>query len=266
MPAVVRTIPPVWALALSLALGALVAYRGPAWLDPLALLLAVISCLAGARGLRWLAGRWSMGSSRGRLVLVTAGLLLMVAWALTSALWASGRGADRLASRPELSSKGEQVWARLQIRGLSAEQTGFKGQTQQRVLVAVGPAWTEQGLRWEEPSLFQISLPRRSPPKPGEVWLAQLKLAPPLGLRNAGGFDAESWAFQADLAGQGRVVMDKGRPLMVRQGEQQDFWTWIERQRLAIRSVIQQALPDGRYVGVMTGLVVGDQKGIIPVD
>ncbi len=96
--------------------------------------------------------------------------------------------------------------------------------------------------------------------RPGERWLLSVRLRRPHGSLNPHGFDYEAWLFERNIraigyvrprAGSRRIADFVMRPAYA-----------IERLRLTIRDGMEKALPDAPYAGVLSALVIGDQRAI----
>ncbi len=96
---------------------------------------------------------------------------------------------------------------------------------------------------------------------PGQRWRLTVRLKPPHGTANPGGFDYEAWLFQRGIAATGYV-----RPSPVQQlGDA--AWSpalWAEATRQRVRQGFADRLPaqDYPYAGVLVALAIGDQKAI----
>lgn len=99
---------------------------------------------------------------------------------------------------------------------------------------------------------------------PGERWRLNVQLKRPHSNANPYGFDYEARLLQQNIRATGYVKDDKKldiknrllEPFVMTPGN------LIDRARSQLREHIQQALPDGRYTGMITALVIGDQQGI----
>jgi competence protein ComEC len=97
----------------------------------------------------------------------------------------------------------------------------------------------------------------------GDTWRLQVRLKPPHGFRNPGGFDYEAWLMQHRIRATGYV----------RQSDQNQIlatgWAYpLQRLRQAIRSQVSDALDDSpgqsQLKGVLLALVIGDRSAISP--
>jgi competence protein ComEC len=122
-------------------------------------------------------------------------------------------------------------------------------------------SWTARADGWLPPALA-----------PGDRWQATLSFRAAAGSRNFHGFDFETWLFENRIRAVGRVSTAKKDPLPhpirvnVSDGFIDSLGIWIDQARDTIRKAIGQALPEARHAGVMSGLVVGDQRAIDSAD
>jgi competence protein ComEC len=91
----------------------------------------------------------------------------------------------------------------------------------------------------------------------GETWRLRVRLKPPHGFRNPGGFDYEAWLYQQRIRATGYV----------RDGEQNQRlatgWDYpLQRLRQAVRAKLNTALTDSPVKGLVLALVIGDRSAI----
>ena len=103
--------------------------------------------------------------------------------------------------------------------------------------------------------------------QPGQRWKLPVRLKRPHGSMNPHGFDFERWMFAQDLGANGSVKSNtKGLYLSWRPQLLDDFVpsfnAFVELSRWHLRQKILEALPEGRYAGVLAALVMGDQNAI----
>jgi len=91
----------------------------------------------------------------------------------------------------------------------------------------------------------------------GETWRLQVRLKPPHGFRNPGGFDYEAWLYQHRIRATGYVRQaDQNQRLAT-------AWHYpLQRVRQAIRSQLNNALGDVPVKGIVLALVIGDRSAI----
>jgi competence protein ComEC len=98
---------------------------------------------------------------------------------------------------------------------------------------------------------------------PGDPVRVTLRLRPPRGLHNPGGFDYGAWLFRAGIHGlasvRGNLEYIEGTPAW---RATQD----LHRLRAAVRDAMLAAHPDVRHPGVMQALVIGDRGAMDPDD
>ncbi len=99
--------------------------------------------------------------------------------------------------------------------------------------------------------------------QPGERWQLTVRLRKPHGNANPDGFDYEYWLLENNLRATGYVrPSNSAAP-----NRRLDDFVWrfdyvVERARALLRERIQQSLGDAPYAGVITALVIGDQRSI----
>ncbi len=93
----------------------------------------------------------------------------------------------------------------------------------------------------------------------GDRWRLQVRLKPPRGFRNPGGFDYEAWLLQHRIRATGYVRHSDQNQLLAM------GWAFpLQRLRQAIRSQVGEALGDTPVKGVLLALVIGDRSAITP--
>jgi competence protein ComEC len=94
----------------------------------------------------------------------------------------------------------------------------------------------------------------------GERWRLTLRLKPPHGFLNPGGFDYERWLFQRGIAATGHVrAADSAVLLDAGPGGQ-----WLNRWRQGLRDRLDGLLPGGVPAALVRALVLGDRGGLTP--
>ncbi|MFA9274196.1 MAG: DNA internalization-related competence protein ComEC/Rec2 [Candidatus Aquirickettsiella gammari] len=105
--------------------------------------------------------------------------------------------------------------------------------------------------------------------KPGQRWQFKLRLKRPHGNANPNGFDYEVWLLEQGLRATGTVRETQSGDLVSNRKIDEFVFSiphLIESTRYSLRQKIFQTLPDARYAGVISALVVGDQRDIAPAD
>ena len=102
-----------------------------------------------------------------------------------------------------------------------------------------------------------------APPAPrgGECLRLVVRLAPPRGSVNPGGFDYEGWLFERGIRAQGYLV----QPEVVSAGCPFNLRAEVDRIRDAVRTRLSAALAGQPYGGVVIALAIGDQNAISDV-
>lgn len=237
----------VWAFFIGIVLlQAMPALPSTQWLWSL-LLLAPVWWWCRRRGLAWY--RWPVAM-------------------ISGFLWAAVHGAWQLAAP-----------------AVSADLHG-------RDLVVIGtvkdlPQRIEKGVRFQlEPELLldgdreravsgRLRLswygPRARLPAPGGQMLLRVRLKPPRGFMNPGGFDYEAWLWQHNITGTGYVrgplTGDEAQALRVRFGDRLqprfDPLQGIQRLRRHIGAQLRQRFSErGDSLGILLALAIGDRSAI----
>jgi competence protein ComEC len=97
---------------------------------------------------------------------------------------------------------------------------------------------------------------------PGERWQFTVRLKRPHGLVNPHGFDYEAWLLERGVRATGYVRARGGHRRL--QAQVQSPAYAVERTRERLRDRIQSALGEAPAAGVITALVMGDQRAIPP--
>lgn len=101
-------------------------------------------------------------------------------------------------------------------------------------------------------------------PQAGERWRLPVRLRPPHGNANPGGFDYEAWLLERNIRAVGYVrpgAAQRLSPLVSQPGY------WLERLRAHIRGNFERQLPEADYPwsGILIALAMGDQHAM-PAD
>ncbi|MDR2016608.1 MAG: DNA internalization-related competence protein ComEC/Rec2 [Burkholderiales bacterium] len=120
--------------------------------------------------------------------------------------------------------------------------------------------WYARSLSGKEETLPELQA--------GERWQLKVRLKRPHASANPGGFDVEAWLLQNDVRATGYVRPDTDKnadsdPVNIRldvfAGRPFDY---IQHLRENIRASIEQTLHDKPYAGVITALVIGEQRAV----
>lgn len=179
-----------------------------------------------------------------------ARLLLSVAvgfcWAYLHACWG-------LCDPLTTDFEGKDIWVQGQVLDLpQVNETGV------RLLFRV-----EKALGHPEPASFsgrvRLSWYGEVPDlSVGELWELRVRLRPPHGLANPGGFDYERWLFQQGIKAVGTV----GANAANRRLDPGPGGLWLGRLRQRLSEHLGEVLGDRPEVGLVQALVVGDRNGI----
>ncbi|MEO8837785.1 MAG: ComEC/Rec2 family competence protein, partial [Herbaspirillum sp.] len=98
----------------------------------------------------------------------------------------------------------------------------------------------------------------------GQRWRLTVRLKRPHGNSNPHGFDYEVWLLEQGLRATGyvRPAAEGSAPNQLLDSFVPSFSNLVERGRSHLRQRILNALPDHEYAGVITALVIGDQRAI----
>lgn len=115
---------------------------------------------------------------------------------------------------------------------------------------------------------FQDASTRPPAIAPGERWQLTVRLRKPHGNANLYGFDYEAWLLEQGVRATGYVRVSSKN---VVENTRLDAFvpgvnTVIQRGRAHLRQRINEALPDAPYAGVISALVIGDQRAIAAED
>lgn len=112
----------------------------------------------------------------------------------------------------------------------------------------------------EPPSRLRLSWYYAAPVSAGERWRLRVRLKPPHGFMNPGGFDFESWLYRQGVHATGYVRADEGNLRLPSAAP----WR-IDRWREHIARAIA-ALHDLQHPGMLQALAVGERSGIARAD
>lgn len=107
----------------------------------------------------------------------------------------------------------------------------------------------EVRLSWHHP---------RQPINVGQVWRFKVRLQPPRGTANLGGFDFTAWSVVQGLHANGYVVRDSSNQLLMTQGNVLPWQRW----RQAIFTALLPLLPETQTAHWLPALIMGERQGI----
>ena len=175
--------------------------------------------------------------------------------------WAAGMAELRIADALPVANEGRDMRIVGVVSGLPQRfENGLRfdfsvEQADMEVPAHVSLAWYRGGWREaEEPMAPAAEL------HAGERWQFTVRMKRPHGNVNPDGFDFEAWLLEAGIRATGTV-----RP--AQDNRRVDAFVMspgnlVERLREDVREHFLRALPDRPYVGVLTALAIGDQRGI----
>jgi len=107
------------------------------------------------------------------------------------------------------------------------------------------------------PERIKLSWYHGEPVRSGETWRLEVRLKPPHGFMNPGGFDYEAWLFQRGIHATGYV---RDNELNQRLAPAHPADSGAIRQHIA--ETIASVLSNSDFAGLVTALAVGDRAGI----
>lgn len=93
---------------------------------------------------------------------------------------------------------------------------------------------------------------------PGEAWRLPLRLKPPAGMANPGGFDYQRWLFSQGVGATAYLRDTAGGQRL----PQLDGQARIDRLRQRISEHVRESLPGSTLTGLLSALAVGDRRDI----
>jgi competence protein ComEC len=173
--------------------------------------------------------------------------------------WAAWRAELRLAERLPETAGGMEVSITGRIdslpeRDARGERFDFALSGQDAPAQAVP---TRIRLTWPNPVWGSQTVPHRV--RAGELWRFTVRLYPPHGQANPGGFDYEAWMLQQNLGAVGSVRVSPPPQRLALRAPGAAAWLLDQRERL--RERIAARVPAAQ-AGLLTALTVGDQDAI----
>lgn len=98
----------------------------------------------------------------------------------------------------------------------------------------------------------------------GDHWQLKVRLRPPRGMLNPGGFDYQAWLIQRGISASGYILESPGNQQL---NPRQHNWLcevrdWISRLRAEIREAIQQSSLSPLGKAIIIALTIGDKKAL----
>ncbi|SFK18809.1 DNA internalization-related competence protein ComEC/Rec2 [Methylophaga sulfidovorans] len=111
------------------------------------------------------------------------------------------------------------------------------------------------------PSKIKLSwyFPPEHYPKAGERWQLTVKLKPPFGMMNPGGFDYEKWLFSQDIGATGYIKKAADNQRLAKS----TYWQ-INDWRFQLQQQIQSLIPAASQLPLILGLAIGQRDDISP--
>ena len=218
----------------------------------IAFLLGVccIHCLPRLPSGHWPTGHWAAGLLAAAVVLGCVGRFKLAALFIAGLGWALANCAGRSAGDLPPALEGHD----LLVHGYVASVPGTAGGDSQFVLDVVEP---HTGV---SPRIRLVWYRATSAPHAGELWQLVVRLKRRNGFANPGGVDHEAQLYRDGIGATGYVRDDARNtrlaPASLRYA--------VTRMRAWISGRIRDAAPNGRMLGVLQGLAVGDTQAMSP--
>lgn len=100
------------------------------------------------------------------------------------------------------------------------------------------------------------------PVRAGDAWRLQVRLKPPHGFANPGGFDFERWLFLQGIRATGYIRSGEEN----RRLPEQDRVASVQRVREGLKIHIRSTVADPRGAALLQALTLGDRSGLTPAD
>jgi competence protein ComEC len=208
--------------------------------------------LLGHCCIHWLARlpawHWSIGLLAAAAALGCVGRFKLVAVFLAGLGWALLNCAWRSAGDLPPALEGRD----LLVRGYVATVPSAAGADSQFVLDVVAP---RGGV---SPRIRLVSYRSASVPRAGELWQLVVRLKRRNGFANPGGVDHEAQLYRDGIGATGYVREDARNTRLASSSPRYA----VTRTRAWISARIREAVPDGRMLGVLQGLAVGDTQAM----
>ncbi len=231
--------------------------------------LGTLAFLAGILLLQMLpelpARTWVLGLPVVLLTLVFVPPLRLPAWSLTGFLWAlllapppmalpAGLEGVDLQIEGWIASIPDREWRNTRFefvvdRALRGEQPApLAGQRLRLAWWNDGEAGADENPAVERPAL-----------RVGDRWSFAVRLKPPRGLLNPGGFDYERYLYAMGIAATG-TIRSQPPPRLLAQADRYP----LDRYRQRVADSFERRLPGNPYVGILVALAVGEEGSITP--
>ncbi len=181
-------------------------------------------------------------------------LIILLCLVFAGALWSSWRADLYLQQRLPEALAGKDVLVSGQVIGIPTQNKQV-----QRFVFAVDSFDIDHALPAlrHPPQKLRLSWYYGKTVKTGERWQLRLRLKPPHGFYNPGGFDYERWLYQQGIAATG-YVRDKGNNRRLARAPLLS----LDRVRQSVLTRIDSELADSPQRGVIEALAAGERSAI----
>ena len=179
-------------------------------------------------------------------------------WFLAGAAWFVLRAHWVLSAGLPAELAGRDLWVEGRVAGIpvaNARGLRFELETESLALAGGGPGRAGPEGRPLRLRLFYYRPPRA--PAAGERWRLKVRLRPPQGFYNPGGFDYEAWLFVRRVRATGYVRPDPANRRL-------DSGVGVDRLRQDLVEGIHRAAGGRAAAGLLAALAAGERSGITP--
>ena len=177
---------------------------------------------------------------------------------LAAALWASLRASFYLEQRLPEDLAGKDILVSGRVVDIPQHENGVQRFEFELDGFDLGQQFP---VLYNPPQRLRLSWYYAAKVNAGERWQLRLRLKPPHGFYNPGGFDYEGWLYQQGIHATGYVRDSKDSPDDNQLLATASAWS-LDHLRQAIFERISERLADQPHVGMITALAVGERAAI----